>query len=106
MKQYTEKAKLIVCHNTKFDFGMIARECLLFDRTSFLEGKQQFCTMTKLTNVMKLSGPYGYKWPKLQEAYVHFFGREFEDAHDAMADIRATLAVFKEMKAKHSELFR
>lgn len=35
-----------------------------------------------------------YEWPRLQEAYKHAFGKEFEGAHDAMSDIRATKEIY------------
>ena len=34
------------------------------------------------------------KLPKLQEAHHHFFGFEFEDAHSAMADVQACIAIY------------
>jgi DNA polymerase III epsilon subunit-like protein len=51
--------------------------------------------MKATTSICKLPGKYGdYKWPKLQESHLHFFGKEFEGAHDAMADVRACAAVY------------
>lgn len=47
-----------------------------------------------LTEKQKACGFGGYKNPNLQEAYKHFFGVEFEGAHDAMADVRACRDVF------------
>ncbi len=35
-----------------------------------------------------------FKYPKLQEAYKHFFGKEFDDAHSAMADTEACMKVY------------
>jgi hypothetical protein len=53
--------------------------------------------MKASTDLCKLPSQFkrgGYKWPKLQEAYKHFFGEEFASAHDAMADLRACRRVF------------
>lgn len=35
-----------------------------------------------------------FKTPKLQEAYKHFFGKEFDGAHNAMADTIACMEVY------------
>lgn len=37
---------------------------------------------------------YGYKMPKLAEAYEHFTGKSMEDAHNAMADTKACMEVY------------
>lgn len=58
-----------------------------------------FCTMKAMTPICKLPGQYGdYKWPKLQEAHRHAFGIEFDGAHDAMADVRACLRIYRWLK--------
>ncbi len=44
---------------------------------------------------MQIPGEYGaYKWPQLQEAYKHFFNKEFDNAHDALADVTACKDVY------------
>lgn len=53
-----------------------------------------YCTMRKSTNILRLPGPRGLKWPKLTEAYRHFFGRDMEGAHSARGDVDATIAVY------------
>lgn len=35
-----------------------------------------------------------YKVPNLTQTFMHFYGKPFEGAHDAMADIRACRDVF------------
>jgi len=35
-----------------------------------------------------------FKYPKLQEAYEHFFGEKFDGAHSAMADTEACMKVY------------
>lgn len=54
-------------------------------------------TMTAGTNVCKIPGRYGFKWPKLDELYRHLFAESFAEAHNAAADIKATARCFWEM---------
>ena len=58
-------------------------------------------TMVESVNYCRLPGYNGqYKYPKLQELYKCLFGKEFDNAHNAMADIRATLECFNALKEK------
>ena len=50
------------------------------------------------TEKMRKAGFNDYKAPKLEEAYRHFFGREMVGAHNAMADVQATMAVYWAIK--------
>lgn len=94
LRRMAGPVKTVVAHNVNFDRNMLVRESHLLSVDYPFSGLQEFCTMEATTEILKLPGNYGYKWPKLQEAYKHFFGVEFEGAHDAMADIRATKDVF------------
>jgi DNA polymerase-3 subunit epsilon len=42
------------------------------------------------------------KFPKLIEAYRHFFGEDFDNAHSAMADVKACIAVYFAIKDKEA----
>lgn len=102
------RAKHKVAFNNKFDIQMLdiehwvlyQEEGKLFSR---LDG--HFCAMTCAKSIckipgttkMKYAGHLGFKQPKLIEAYRHFFDKDFDDAHDALADVRATKDVFFEM---------
>lgn len=91
----------LVCHNASFDNPVMV--CEFFRLKHFPQHwskKPQHCTKLMTEPILKLPGfkPGQYKWPTLQEAYVHFFGHEFDGAHDAMADVRATVDVFMEIK--------
>lgn len=80
----------LVAHNIDFDLLLMRGECHKATVRFPWESKQKVCTMAAMTPICKLPGNYGsYKWPKLQEAHLHAFGKEFDGAHDAMADVRA-----------------
>lgn len=83
-----------VAHNWAFDEPVITCELKRIGQTSRLLEVPSFCTMEAATKICKIPGPYGFKWPKLQEAHRHFFGEEFDGAHDALADVRACARIF------------
>lgn len=96
------KADLFVAHS--FDFDCLVLNAFAF-RSEPLGAASAFqsickangfCTMLAMAPICKLPGQYGdYKWPKLQEAHQHAFGVEFDGAHDAMADVRACLRLYR-----------
>ena len=95
------KADRLVAHNIGFDIFMLEIEC---SRTGVALDlpPDHACTMQDakdrvklpLTPKMVACGMREFKKPNLQEAHRHFFGREFEGAHDAMADVRACRDVY------------
>ena len=88
-------AHCVVAHNKGFDLLMLDVESNHLRGEPWYEAQCDFCTMAAMTPVCKLPGNYGnFKWPKLQEAYKHAFGVEFDGAHDAMADVRACAKVY------------
>lgn len=94
---FVAMSKVIVAHNIEFDANMMTVSHLRAyedDWNTHTFDKTLRCTMKESTDVCKLPGRRGFKWPRLQEAYKHFFGAEFEDAHDAMADVKACMRVF------------
>ena len=93
-------ADQIIAHNISFDRQLIAIECERVGQPSIMDTVEQYCTKDATTDICKLPGKFGkYKWPKLQEAHVHFFSVEFDDAHDALADVRACFRVHQAVLA-------
>lgn len=95
---FYQRADLIVGHNIDFDVEMIqiqmARHRMPVD-AGYGDGRPRFCTMKQSTDICRLPSPRGgFKWPKLSEAYKHFFNEELEGAHDAMNDVMACKRVF------------
>ncbi|MGL5716319.1 MAG: 3'-5' exonuclease [Paraclostridium sp.] len=96
---------MIVCHNLQFDIPFIQNE---FERIGVrITPTRTFCTMEYYTDILKLKGKRGYKWPKLTEVLDYysiehldisrkmgiFFG-EASQAHDARWDIIATMEIY------------
>lgn len=92
-------AECLVAHNMSFDERIVGAELIRKEMSSELFERERICTMQAATDFCALSGPYGYKWPKLSELYVKLFGESFDDAHDAAADVDATARCFWEMRA-------
>lgn len=93
-----EKTEYLVAHNISFDEKILGAELLRKKvQTSFFQ-KRTLCTMKASTDYCKIPGPYGWKWPKLSELHIKLFGVDFEEAHDASADINATEKCFWEMR--------
>jgi DNA polymerase III epsilon subunit-like protein len=103
--QLASAAKCFAAHNIDFDEFILKGEFLRakFTSTPFETDKDFFCTMKGMTDVCQLPGPYRFKWPTLQEAHQHAFGREFKGEHDAMADVRACLALHFWLRKQVSE---
>ena len=57
--------------------------------------------MIKSTEFCAISGPYGYKWPKLSELHHKLFNIGFEEAHNASVDVRATSKCYWELIQKN-----
>lgn len=60
------------------------------------EKDDHHCSMLMAKPIMRLlpKGRYGYKNPKLADAYKFFTGEELEGAHDALVDAKASLQVY------------
>lgn len=92
-----KQAKYVVGHNVAFDKKIIGAELVRMGGEDIMEEKQSFCTMLLSTNYCRIPGYYGHKYPKLQELHNKLFGIGFDDAHNSMADVRATVKCFWEM---------
>lgn len=95
-------ANLMVGHNISFDRKIIGAEFMRAHGEDYLHGKPRICTMHTSTKYCQIPHPNrrGIKWPKLQELHVKLFDKEFEGAHDALADIEATMKCFFELRKR------
>ena len=93
------QCKFLLAHNMSFDLNVMA--CEMFRKGITAENKPvKFCTMKSMTDIMQLPGPYGFKYPSLNELHNWLFGCSFEGAHDALDDVKATAKCFFELKRK------
>ena len=102
-------ANTLVGHNIAFDRRVINTELIRlrlnneYDDTNYydFDSKESICTMKESIQYCEIPSHnyyHPYKQPKLQELHKKLFGYEFEDAHNSMSDVKATLKCFKEMK--------
>lgn len=100
------KASLVVAHNESFDARMLRIQLKRAKdeaRAEAWEKRKSACTMAITTPILMLpptpkmvaAGFTKPKSPKLEEAYRHFHdGADFEGAHNALNDVRATINVY------------
>lgn len=93
-----EKADYLVAHNISFDEKIMGSELLRNGMKDSVASKSKICTMKSTTSFCRLSGPYGYKWPKLSELHYELFRTGFEEAHNASIDITVTAKCFWELR--------
>jgi DNA polymerase-3 subunit epsilon len=117
------QAHTVVAHNLDFDVRIVRSEVARLNYQLEKAGKEQgrdaldpkakrplkrFCTMQESKDILRLQrlgGGAGYKFPSLQELHQYYFGKQFDKAHDALADTRACmLAYYQMMKPSKLEL--
>ena len=90
---------LLVAHNYSFDTKIIEAEFCRLNKTKEIQWmmkKNYYCTMMGTIDFCELESKfYGtYKWPKLCELYELMFGYQFENQHNSLADVNATLRCY------------
>lgn len=92
------QADCMVGHNLDYDLHIVGAEYVRLGYDSrIMFARPTLCTMQATIQFCNIPGRFGPKWPKLMELYTKLFGQEFDGAHDAMADIRATKDCFFEL---------
>ncbi len=92
-----DRVDFLICHNLSFDMAILQSELLRAGKDHEIS-TGQFCTMKSSVDFCKLPGPYGFKWPKLEELYQICFQEKLENAHDAMVDVKATYRCFSKLE--------
>lgn len=93
-----DRATVLIAHNVQFDEKILGAEFVRAGLPNRAESKPRRCTMQAATNYCRLPGPYGYKWPTLAELHSKLFNKSFDDAHQALADVRACARCYFELK--------
>lgn len=96
-----KESKFLIAHNMSYDIKIIEAEFLRCKLEHNLHDLETICTKELATDFCAIAGNYGsYKWPRLSELHSKLFGVNFEDAHDALVDVRATAKCFWELKSR------
>lgn len=97
-----EASDHLVCHNASFDKKIVGAELIRSFGFDDLQKRSFRCTMRESTDFCRLPyarGGWGrYKVPRLQELHSILFGYEFEDAHNSMSDVQATVKCFWKLR--------
>jgi len=101
------RADIVVAHNSAFDKKIMSialwRYGLMHGDTpadihlivKAWQNHNHYCTMEAAKPIVKaLNKKGGLKYPKLAEAYQHFFDKELTNAHSANADTVACLEIY------------
>jgi DNA polymerase-3 subunit epsilon len=99
------RSTCIVGHNVEFDLRIMTIVAARLGQTGWPAPPKTFCTMAQAsplvnlppTNRMMAAGRFHPKSPSLSECVRHFFGEEHRDAHDAAADVRACIRIFRHL---------
>ena len=92
---------VIVGHNLSFDKNIVLAELSnlgKLEAVRILLSKNEFCTMKKSKSIVRAKNKYNkIKYPKLSELYSFYFNKTFENAHNAQADVEATVKCYQKL---------
>lgn len=92
------ESSILVAHNLNFDTGILGAEFYRVGIKRPFRHLAQICTMRETTDFCALPGPYGSKWPKLDELHHKLFKKKVTKSHDAGADTATCAKCFFELK--------
>jgi DNA polymerase III epsilon subunit-like protein len=96
--KFVRHADTWVGYNTNFDKDVLWFQLLRYGfERNFPWPLNEIDVMPEAGVKVSIPGKRGNKYPKLVEVYDHLFHEEY-DAHDALADVRATGRVLKELR--------
>lgn len=102
LKRYTDAVDfgaIVVAFNAQFDTKVLRGELRRLGLNDRFESTPNICTMRPMVGVCRLPKARGggFKFPKLIEAYRHFFKSDFEGVHTALGDCRANVRLFRKL---------
>lgn len=95
-----EKVEIIVAHNINFDEKIVGAEFLRKNIPHQFFQRVQICTMLASTDYCGILKNQKLKWPRLSELHIKLFGVDFEEAHDALVDVKACAKCFFELQKR------
>jgi len=103
LQEALKKCNRKIAHNINFDKQIVAKELEIAGiEIALFKFKKETCTMLETVDFVGALNKWGRpgKWPNLQELHVKCFDVEFEGAHDALDDVKATGKCFFELKKR------
>jgi len=102
LDRFTEvlaKTQIVAGHNIEFDINIMGAEYMRVGDSAPIMDLPSIDTKDESTEFCAIPGGRGgqFKWPKLTELHVKLFGEEFDEAHNAAADVAATARCFLEL---------
>lgn len=95
-----DRSKFVVGQNVEFDINIVGAEFFRLQLPTDLSVKPSLDTCTETTaELCKIQGGKGgkYKLPTLTELHQFLFKQNFDEAHNAAADVQATARSFFEL---------
>lgn len=81
------QAQRVVAYNVRFDQKIVEFSAQRLEAT--LPVRELYCAMIESAKLIS-----GGRWLKLEAAYQCFFGVDFENKHDAIADMQACISIY------------
>jgi DNA polymerase-3 subunit epsilon len=102
--RYLIMSDVVVGHNVEFDIRMILAEAYRNKISIVFDGDNVICTMKesveecKIKTINQKTGKEYYKFPKLNELYYHYYGKDPKNTHNSLVDILLCLVCYGKLK--------
>lgn len=97
-RQIRDERRIVVAFNAQFDTKIMRGELRRAGMDDLFMITPNICAMRAAMKLgVQKRGEKKGGFPKLSDVYWHFFQHEIPDAHDARADVMATVEIFREL---------